>query len=416
MRLPWTAGQVQRLAVLSAPRGADGAPIGSLRVPALAATPSGGLLLVHDLRPRPDGEAWRSAGGALPDDLPNPNRLWLRRSTDGGASWGEPSPLDPDPAALPGLTGISDPSLIAAPDGALHLLAAASSGAGLFGARSPRRRWSPGDPPEPGTMRLIHAVSHDEGATWRWRDATDAALPSEQWPDGAVLFPVSGHGIATPAGLVQPAVVALAPREDGSRPLRSACLLSLAGDSWRLGAPVPLVDGAAASLAGGTATSGTDEHAIAPAAQDGSLLVMSARDAAYSGTRLESTSADGGWTWSRPTAVPVLSDPGCNAGLAALPDGALLLSHASDPAARCAGRLSIGRPTTAGGPVWAPLVGLTGPGEPFGYSDLAVLPVPQGSAGGVASEPGPVRVVVAAEEPGADEGSTRLVILAIDLG
>ncbi|ARD42074.1 sialidase family protein [Actinomyces gaoshouyii] len=404
---PWRAGRVERLAVLAAPRGADGAPTGSLRVPALLARPGGDLLLVHDLRPRAGGDAWRSSGGALPDDLPNPNRLRLRRSPDGGATWDESVPLDPDPAVLPGITGVSDPSLIAAPDGALHLLAAASSGAGLFGARPPQRPWRRGEPPEPGTMRLLHAVSADEGATWRWRDATDAALPSAQWPDGAVLFPVSGHGIATPTGLVQPVVVALAPREDGSRPLRSACLLSDDGASWRLGAPVPRVDATATSLAGGAATSGTDEHAIAPAAPGGGLLVMSARDAAYGGTRLESTSVDGGMTWTRPEAVPALSDPGCNAGMAGLPDGSLLLSHSSDPVVRCAGRLSM-RGTDG---QWRTLVGLTGPGEPFGYSDLVILPRPQGASNG----PGPVRALVAAEEPGADEGATRLVILAIDV-
>ncbi|WP_366181221.1 sialidase family protein [Actinomyces timonensis] len=407
MSHPWRAGRVERLAVLAAPRGADGAPAGSLRVPALLARPGGDLLLVHDLRPRPDGDAWRSAGGALPDDLPNPNRLFLRRSGDGGATWDEPVPLDPDPAVLPGITGISDPSLIAAPDGALHLLAAAGSGVGLFGARPPRLPWSRGEPPEPGTMRLLHAVSSDEGATWRWRDATDAALPSARWPDGAVLFPVSGHGIATPAGLVQPVVVALAPREDGSRPLRSACLLSSDGAAWRLGDPVPLGDGAAASLAGGAATSGTDEHAVAPATPAGDLLVMSARDASYGGTRLESTSVDGGMTWARPEAVPALSDPGCNAGMAGLPDGSLLLSHSSDPAARRAGRLS----TRGADGQWRALAGLTGPDEPFGYSDLVILPGSQGAPG----EPGPVRALVAAEEPGADESATRLAILAIDL-
>ena len=372
----------ERLATLTAPLGADGAPAGILRVPALITAPGGGLLLAHDLRPRPEGDAWRGAGGALPDDLPNPNRLWLRRSTDGGATWAEPVPLDPDPALLPGLTGVSDPSLIVADDGAVHLLAAAGSDVGLFGARAPRQHWTPGEPPEPGTMRLLHAVSGDGGLSWRWRDVTDAALPSEDWPDGAVIFPVSGHGLATATGLVQPVVAALAPRPDGSRPLRSACLLSGDGGlTWRLGAPVPLSDGAAASLAGGAATSGTDEHAIASiTASAGDLLVMSARDAAYGGTRLESTSADGGSTWSPPEEIPALPDPGCNAGLISLPDATLLLSHAAGPAHRRGGRLSArgadGR--------WRARVDLTGPEEPFGYSDLALVPAaPAGRGPGV---------------------------------
>ena len=67
-------------------RDLPGDPGGSLRVPALIAVPDGPLLLVHDHRPRPGAGAWREHGGALPDDLPNPNSLWLRRSEDAGAT------------------------------------------------------------------------------------------------------------------------------------------------------------------------------------------------------------------------------------------------------------------------------------------------------------------------------------------
>ena len=52
----------------------------SARVPALVHLGSGHLVLVHDLRPRPKGEHWRSSGGALPDDLPNPNSVVVRHS------------------------------------------------------------------------------------------------------------------------------------------------------------------------------------------------------------------------------------------------------------------------------------------------------------------------------------------------
>ena len=69
----------------------------SLRVPALVRLPGGRLLLAHDHRPVPRPTDWAGRGGALPDDLPNPNSLWLR--TGSGGFWGPPRRLDP---GLPG--------------------------------------------------------------------------------------------------------------------------------------------------------------------------------------------------------------------------------------------------------------------------------------------------------------------------
>lgn len=369
----------------------------SLRVPALVRLPGGRLLLAHDHRPVPRPTDWAGRGGALPDDLPNPNSLWLR--TGSGGFWGPPRRLDP---GLPGVTGLSDPCLTVGSGGVVHLLASASTGTGLFGARTPTHPAVSGQPPEPGTLRLLHAVSHDGGTTWRWSDITDVCLPSSTWPRGAVVFPASGHGTRLRHGpwagrLVQPVVAALTPRPDGSRPVRSAALLSDdSGNTWRLGSPLPAVPGTeATSLAGGAATSGTDEHALAEL-PDG-RLVTSARDGAYGGTRWTSWSTDGGQTWGELLHADDLPDPGCNAGLVALDDGRLLLSHASSPRARRAGRLSV---SEDGGRTWRAGAALTGPETPFGYSDLAVLP----SAGGAA------QVLVVAEHPQPD-GPTTLTVL-----
>ena len=282
----------------------------SLRVPALVRLPGGRLLLAHDHRPVPRPTDWAGRGGALPDDLPNPNSLWLR--TGSGGFWGPPRRLDP---GLPGVTGLSDPCLTVGSGGVVHLLASASTGTGLFGARTPTHPAVPGQPPEPGTLRLLHAVSHDGGTTWRWSDITDVCLPSSTWPRGAVVFPASGHGTRLRHGpwagrLVQPVVAALTPRPDGSRPVRSAALLSDdSGNTWRLGSPLPAVPGTeATSLAGGAATSGTDEHALAEL-PDG-RLVTSARDGAYGGTRWTSWSTDGGQTWGELLHADDLPDPG----------------------------------------------------------------------------------------------------------
>ena len=249
-------------------RDLPGGSSGSLRVPALVALPDGPLLLVHDHRPRPGAGAWREHGGALPDDLPNPNSLWLRRSDDAGVTWSAPQRLMPDAA---GVGGVSDPSVLYDPrTGRLHLFAAAATDVGLFGAHPPSRSAREGLAPEPGTLRLLHAVSPDAGITWDWEDLTALLAPTAERPDGVVGFPVSGHGLALAHGahagrLVQPLVTALAPRPDGTRPVRATALLSDdAGATWFLGRDVPAPEGAgAASLAGGAATTGVDEWALA---------------------------------------------------------------------------------------------------------------------------------------------------------
>ncbi|QPL04865.1 MULTISPECIES: exo-alpha-sialidase [Actinomyces] len=304
-------------------------PGAALRVPALLRHRcTGRLLLAHDLRPvTTSDDAWRTSGGALPGDLPNPNSLWLRASDDDGATWSAPAPLLPDPEALPGIVGLSDPVLLEGPSGTLHLLAAASADVGLFGAHVPTRPWRAGQAPEPGTLRLLHATSHDVGATWAWTDLTDLCLPGPVFPEGCVLFPASGHGTVLGPGpavgrLVAPLVAALpAPSRSGQDVhLRSVCLLSDDdGITWRLGRPVPVATSAGRSLAGGARTSGTDEHAVV--ALDGATVLMSARDGAYGGTRLTSLSVDGAATWSPAQREADVPDPGCNAGLIALVGG-----------------------------------------------------------------------------------------------
>lgn len=349
------------------------APTGTLRVPALLALPTGRLLLVHDHRPTPRATDW-AAGGALPDDLPNSNTLWLRLSDDAGASWSQPRRLvpglsqggreDSDVPPFLRVTGVSDPSLLLGPDGAVHLFAAASTDVGLFGAHAPTRPTRPDHLPEPGTLRLLHAVSRDDGETWAWEDLTDLFLPAPGVASGGVGFPVSGHGTSVDGRLVQPLVTALPPRQDGSRPVRAQALVSDDdGATWRLALPIPApAQETAASLAGGAATSGVDEWAVvglppadlpeatevdgvdegvAGATSAGSVpgaataaeaergvraagtLVVSARDGGYGGSRLVARSKDGGRSWSVPQPERGLPDPGCNGGLVAVPASAI---------------------------------------------------------------------------------------------
>lgn len=408
----------------ASPGGAhDARPAGTLRVPALLALGDGELLLVHDFRPTPRSSDWQAGGGALPDDLPNPNSLWLRRSDDAGATWSAPRRLIPgepacradgavppacraDGAVPPALrvTGVSDPSLVLGPDGAVHLFAAGASDVGLFGAHAPTRPVDPQLPTEPGTLRLLHAVSRDRGETWAWEDLTDLCLAGPSQPDGVVAFPVSGHGTCVAGRLVQPLVLALPSRPDGSRPVRAQALVSDdAGATWFLAAPIPApVSAGAASLAGGAATSGVDEWAVA-GLPGTSTLVVSARDGGYGGTRLVARSQDAGRGWSVPQPEPALPDPGCNGGLVAVPVGAapssaeggawmLVCSHAANPTGRRHGRLTASRD---GGRSWEVLADLTGPDEPFAYSDLAWVP----SAASAAGQARLGTLVVVAEDP-----------------
>lgn len=395
---------------------------GALRVPSILPLTSGRLLVVHDFRPHAHAdEGWESRGGALPDDLPNPNSLWIRTSDDRGENWTAPRPLTP---ALAGVSGVSDPCLLQDPNGRVHLFAPASTGTGLFGSHAPTRPApAPGSEeiPESHTMRLVHAVSDDAGDTWTWEDLTDVALPGGYWPTGATIFPVSGHGVATPDLLLVPCVAIMDTQEDGSRPLSSVALTSRDhGATWQLGAPVPAPLSAARGSLGGSATTGTDENAVV-SLEDGTLY-MSARDGGYGGRRYTTRSRDGGEHWDAPERAHDLPDPGCNAGLVRV-ENLLLLTHSAHPQERVSGRLSV---SADSGRTWRGCAPLGEDTQRFAYSDLALVGIDEAAGDGERSaettdEAGVgrcervVTCVVCAEEPGEEHRGTCLRLLRIRL-
>ena len=306
----------------------------SARVPALVHLGSGHLVLVHDLRPRPKGEQWRSSGGALPDDLPNPNSVVVRHSYNHGSTWDDAQILAEGVARGYSLDGVgcgySDPSLIW--DGSkLHLFITASRLTGLFGAKPALQAPAPGWHETPAAalakqgdeeLALLYGVSEDSGYTWSWRQIDMAAAATNgkrSWRTNFKVAPcgfsVSGHGVCLNGGrLGQPLVLRVEGSSEGAQQMQACCLLSDdGGQSWFLGQPCQQTQaGQTGSLAGGTATSGVDEFCIAQVNAD--VLLLSARDAGYSGQRLSAVSLNGGVSWTKASPDPV-RDPGCNAGM-----------------------------------------------------------------------------------------------------
>ncbi|WP_036284783.1 sialidase family protein [Microbacterium luticocti] len=272
------------------------------RIPALAVTTAGTVLAAYDGRPNLD-------------DLPSPIDLLIRRSTDGGASWGPQQVV----RTGTGLQGYGDPSLLVdRATGRILLFHAAGTLAGFFEAVE-------GSEPDDAVQHVDVSISDDDGLTWTHRRLTSQL----KRPGVTGIFAASGTGLCVPAGpyagrLVQPMVLL----EHGEI-TAAAAYSDDHGESWTLGAAL-----------GGH----TNESAITATA-DGMLLLHSrARP-----RRRAAVSADGGASWSTPEPVEDLPDPSDNGSLVTLADGALLASNNLDPDLRRNTGLSLSRD---GGSSW----------------------------------------------------------------
>lgn len=301
--------------VLIARRGEGG--YAQYRIPALAVTAAGTVLAAYDGRPNLD-------------DLPSPIDLLLRRSHDGGETWGEQQVV----RTGTGLEGFGDPSLIVdRSTGRILMFHAAGTLAGFFEAAE-------GSEPEDAVQHVDLSVSEDDGETWSHR-----RLTSQLKREGITgIFAASGAGLWVPSGpyagrLVQPMVLL-----DRGVITAAAAYSDDHGETWALGAPVG---------------PGTNESAIA--ALPGGTLVMHSR---ATPRRLACTSRDGGASWSPPRPVAGLPDPSDNGSLltpsprtddAARPGSAangppaLLASTNLDPELRRNTALSL---STDGGATW----------------------------------------------------------------
>lgn len=300
---------------------ATGAPV--YRIPALALTARGTLLAAYDARP-------------TLADVPSHIALVLRRSHDGGATWGARTIVRADTAPL----GFGDPSFVVdRVTGRVWLFHAASVRQGFAGSKTGARD------DDPDVLHADVSWSDDDGVTWRHRRLT-AMIKDPAWGG---LFATSGHGIQLTQGpyagrLLQQFVI----RFNGAN--YGASLISDDhGESWRMGALVG---------------PGVDENKVVELTNG--TVQLNARATPY---RLIAESRDGGATYGALRADRTLIDPGNNASIVRVSRGALLFSNTADRTSRA--RLTLRR-SCDDGATW-PVSRLLVNGA-AAYSTMTLLP------------------------------------------
>lgn len=239
------------------------------RIPALTRTPSGRLVIAHDVR-----------RDHL--DLPGEFDIVTRCSDDDGHTWGEPSLLRRHEAGW----GCGDASLLVDPDTRTVLCFYAASAGPSF--------W------DDAGLELWLARSRDDARTWTHERVQFGAVAG--FEIGA-MFASSGNGVALRSGrLLQPMVV----RPAGTTDRHAVIAISDDhGASWRLGDTVL----------------GCDETKVTELA-DGRVL-LHGRDAPR---RRQAISTNEGESFTTADPHPDLPDPSCNGGLATMVDGSLAVT------------------------------------------------------------------------------------------
>ncbi|BCS31549.1 hypothetical protein TBR22_A07500 [Luteitalea sp. TBR-22] len=255
------------------------------RIPALTVTTRGTLLAAWDARP-------------TLKDLPDPISVVIRRSTDGGATWGPQSVV----RGADGPAGFGDPSFVVdRTTRRIFLFYAASVRQGFFGSATGNRH------DDPDVQQADYSCSDDDGLTWTHRRIT-GAIKDPAWGG---IFAASGQGIQLRYGryagrLVQQYVV-----RRGKEVFAASAYSDDHGDTWRMGALVG---------------PGADENKTVELS-DGRLMLNS-RAKPY---RKVAFSSDGGATWTGWRDEPQLIDPANN--------GAIVRLHPEAPSGSAGARV-----------------------------------------------------------------------------
>jgi sialidase-1 len=293
------------------------------RIPALIVTSRGTLLAFCEGRKHSASDT-----GAID--------LLLRRSTDGGKSWGKVQVVWSDEGNTCG-----NPCPVVDRDtGVIHLLMTHNLGEDKQSALIAGKA--------KGARTVWVSRSKDDGLSW---SKPEEITRSVSKPDWGWYATGPGVGIQTSKGRL---VIPCDNYVRGSKRRQSHVLYSDdGGKSWKLG---------------GVVGPHCNECQVAERA-DGAL-VLNMRSYRGTGRRLVSVSKDGGLTWSEPEEDKALIEPVCQASLIRVPgkEGHFLFSNpASTKREKMTVRLSLD-----GGKSW-PHSRVLHPG-PSAYSCLAVLP------------------------------------------
>lgn len=253
------------------------------RIPGMVTTPKGSVIVYCEARKNS-----RSDWGAID--------ILLRRSTDGGETFGPPTAIPavvgPKPKnpvavkknlAVEGEITHNNPVMLVEPDGRLHLLFCLEY------------------------MRCFIIHSCDDGVTWSAPEEITGAFesyrPEYEWQ---VLATGPGHGVVMTSGrLVVPVWLSTGTGGHAHRPSAVSVIVSDDhGQSWMRG---PLIVNT-------TEVTPNPSETIAAELSNGGLL-LSIRNESVRHRRLISRSPNGYDQWSAPVFEPALFEPVCMAGL-----------------------------------------------------------------------------------------------------